>query len=106
MEQRRYTQGKRLHYGYTTGSCAAAAAKGAAQMLLSGQPVQQVPLLTPKGWLLQLVLEDCSYDEEQASCEVRKEAGDDPDVTDGMLMPRCEKLRSKSPLTAGQASGG
>ena len=86
MEQARYTQGKRLHYGYTTGSCAAAATKGAVQMLLSGHPVQQVSLLTPKGWLLQLVLEACNLDAQQATCAVRKEAGDDPDVTDGMLI--------------------
>lgn len=86
MEQVRYTQGSLLHYGYTTGSCAAAATKGAVQMLLSGQPVRQVSLLTPKGWLLQLALEDCSFDSQQAVCAVRKEAGDDPDVTDGMLI--------------------
>ena len=47
-----------LQMGYTTGSCAAAAAKAAAEMLLSGEEIRQVRLLTPKGIELYLELED------------------------------------------------
>ena len=47
-----------MRMGYTTGSCAAAAAKAATMMLFSGQPVEEVPLMTPKGVLLHLNIED------------------------------------------------
>ncbi len=49
---------KRLRRGYTTGSCAAAAAKGAVQMLLGGERVEEVELMTPRGILLRLSLEE------------------------------------------------
>ena len=108
---------KRLRYGYTTGSCAAAAAKAAALMLLSGNPVSGVQLMTPKGILLDLEILDVSMQGEMpcfdslkapgakgvpenprltendrelavrgVSCAVRKDGGDDPDATDGILV--------------------
>ena len=51
-------ENKRLRMGYTTGSCAAAAAKAAAQMLLSGRQVEEAALMTPKGILLHLLIEE------------------------------------------------
>ena len=48
----------KLALGYTTGSCAAAASKAAAVALLCGEPVRQVQLMTPKGILLTLDVED------------------------------------------------
>lgn len=86
MDVFRNINGKLLRCGYTTGSCAAAAAKGAAEMLLSQSPVGAVSLDTPKGLPLSLMLEDCAFTASQASCAVRKDAGDDPDVTSGILV--------------------
>lgn len=77
---------KKLKFGFTTGSCAAAAAGAAARMLLTGQEVTEGKLLTPKGILLYLQIEDIQKKEGFVSCAVRKDAGDDPDATNGILI--------------------
>ncbi|WP_330392010.1 cobalt-precorrin-5B (C(1))-methyltransferase CbiD [Acetitomaculum ruminis] len=81
---------KKLAFGYTTGSCAAAASKAAAIMLLSGKKVDYVELMTPKGILLNLeILQPVIVDENgesYAQCAVKKYSGDDPDVTDNVLV--------------------
>ncbi len=77
---------KKLRCGYTTGSCAAAAAKAAALMLFSGCVQREVPLMTPKGIGLRLEILDAKLEDGRASCAVRKDGGDDPDVTNGLLV--------------------
>lgn len=77
---------KKLRYGYTTGSCAAAASKAAAAMLLSGKRIEEAALMTPKGILLHLLIEDIRQEKEEVSCAVRKDGGDDPDATHGILV--------------------
>ena len=75
-----------LRYGYTTGSCAAAAAQAATRMLLTGEKVEEVALETPKGILLHLLIEDIRMNTDEVICAVRKDGGDDPDVTHGILV--------------------
>lgn len=75
---------KKMRYGYTTGSCAAAAAKGAVEILLENKKIQQVELMTPKGILLNLELLHISQGDGWVSCAVKKDGGDDPDVTNGL----------------------
>ena len=77
---------KRLRCGYTTGSCAALAAGAAAVMLLSGKQLQTAAMLTPKGLRVEVELEAITLLPEEAICAVRKDAGDDHDATDGMLV--------------------
>lgn len=77
---------KRLRTGYTTGSCAAGASKAAAQMLLGKETISQVRLLTPKGIVLYLEVEKIVRGTESVTCAVRKDSGDDPDVTDGIYV--------------------
>lgn len=77
---------KKLALGYTTGSCAAAAAKAAVMTLLTGEPVRQVRLMTPKGIELLLDIEQMTRTSDTVRCAVRKDAGDDPDLTHGMLV--------------------
>ena len=84
---------KKLQFGYTTGSCAAAATQGAAAMLLGGCMIDSVNLMTPKGILLTLKLEETQISENAAVCAVRKNGGDDPDTTNGILIfSRVEKV--------------
>lgn len=78
-----YKDNRKLRLGYTTGTCAAAAVKAAAQMLLGGNPVEQTELVTPKGIPLKLRVEHIQMEPERVRCAVRKDAGDDHDVTDG-----------------------
>lgn len=85
--------GKRLRCGFTTGSCAAAAAAAAAQMLLTGERVAEVKIETPGGLLYtaQILEPVTGYADGKAGpsfcrCAVRKDGGDDPDITTGTLI--------------------
>lgn len=77
---------KRLRCGFTTGTCAALAAAGAAQLLLTGSAPIVLALRTPKGLMVEVAPEQCVLRDASAFCAVRKDAGDDPDVTDGLLI--------------------
>ena len=81
-----WVEQKKMRTGYTTGSCAAAAAKAAACMLLSGEVIQQVRLMTPKGVELDLEVEQIERRQHGVRCAVRKDSGDDPDVTNGIYV--------------------
>ena len=63
--------GKQLRLGYTTGSCAAASAKAAVRMLLSGETVGTIRLLTPKGIMLDLPVLEISRSPDSVSCAIR-----------------------------------
>ena len=89
MEEYIVKDGKKLRLGYTTGSCAAAAAKAAAYMLLTGRPKDTIDLLTPKGIRLHLTVEEIRITSAEASCAIRKDSGDDPDATRGTLIFAC-----------------
>lgn len=81
-----YKNQSALRRGYTTGSCAAAAAQAAAQLLLTGKLPTMVRLHTPKGITLSLQPENARLDRDTALCCVRKDSGDDPDVTNGIAI--------------------
>ena len=86
MEEYQFSQGKNLRCGYTTGSCATAAAKAAATMLLAGERVATVRIDTPKGVVLELEPLEVELAEQYVSCAIRKDSGDDPDDTNGVLV--------------------
>ena len=77
---------QKLRCGYTTGTCAAAAAAGAAARLLTGETLPAVRIATPAGVAVEAELLQHAAGEGWAACAVRKDGGDDPDVTDGALI--------------------
>lgn len=76
--------GRRLRCGYTTGTCAALAAAAAARLLLTGRPPDTVSLRTPKGWVVEVPVEDPVLEPQSARCTVTKDGGDDQDATHGL----------------------
>ncbi len=76
-----------MRTGYTTGACAAAAAKAATLALLSGEPVSEVTIHLPIGRDATFRIHRCKIDRSDpvpsALCSVIKDGGDDPDVTSG-----------------------
>lgn len=75
-----------MRYGFTTGSCAAAASKAAAYMLLTGKRKTKITIETPKGIRYTAQILDICHAEKEVSCAVRKDGGDDPDITTGALI--------------------
>ena len=86
LEEYIYRGSEKLRCGYTTGSCSAGAAKAAAAMLFSGEKIEQVSLMTPKGVALILSIEDIKIEKDRVSCAVKKDSGDDADITNGILV--------------------
>ena len=74
---------KILRHGYTTGACAAAATRGAVLMLRDQETVDEVEIILPRGEPTRFRLHGQTFTRDSASCFVVKDAGDDPDVTNG-----------------------
>lgn len=86
LERYVYKNQQKMRCGYTTGTCACAAAKAAAYMLLSGKEINIINVKTPSDVSLTLEVEDIKRNEKYVSCAIRKDSGDDPDVTNGILV--------------------
>ena len=86
FEHYRRSGTKMLRCGYTTGTCAALAAAAACRMLLTGKVPETESLMTAKGIPVEVAIEHFGFDEHGAWAAVPKDAGDDVDVTDGMLI--------------------
>lgn len=97
---------KKLRFGYTTGTCAAAASKAAAMMLLLGEPMDCVELMTPKGIDLNLEVVDTVRTGEYVSCAIVKDGGDDPDVTHGLkIYAKVERIAEGFVIDGGEGVG-
>ncbi|WP_024734867.1 cobalt-precorrin-5B (C(1))-methyltransferase CbiD [Enterocloster asparagiformis] len=96
-----YKQQKKLRCGYTTGTCAAAASMAAAAMLLGEEAVEQVSVETPGGVRFLLSVEEIRRASGWVSCAVRKDGGDDPDVTHGMQICARVGVTPPEPETLG-----
>ena len=97
---------KQLRCGYTTGTCAALAAAGAARLLLTGTAPESVRLLTPKGLVVEVALEECRLVGGAARAAVVKDGGDDIDVTSGhRIAAQVEKIASGIEIEGGEGVG-
>lgn len=108
MSMNVYRYGKNLRCGYTTGACAAAAAKAAAALLLTGTAPDTVELVLagePAVFPVERRELTGSGEGQAARCAVRKDAGDDPDVTHGLLVEAAVR-RGDGPGQGGDSSAG
>lgn len=94
---------KILRSGYTTGACAAAAAKGATLMLVSQALVDVVTIDLPAGDSATFQLHGQAFSVHSACCFVVKDAGDDPDVTNGAEL---HATATADPATTSAIEGG
>ena len=84
MEEYVYIDGKKYRRGYTTGSCAAAAAKASVHMLFTNKKIDNINIDTPKGILLTLKVKNIELKDKSAECSIEKDGGDDIDATHTM----------------------
>ncbi len=86
---------RKLRTGITTGTCAAGAAKVATLTLLTKQPVTETTVETDRGILLSIAIHETCIEHDSVTCSVIKDAGDDPDVTDGIEIVATVKKTEK-----------
>lgn len=97
---------KRLRKGYTTGTCAAAASAAAAKMLYGGEVVSRIEVGLPGGSRVEFDVVDIEKDEDHVTCCIVKDAGDDPDVTDGMkICARVARADAGITIAGGEGIG-
>lgn len=93
-----------MRYGFTTGSCAAAAAKAAAYMLLTGIGKTEITIETPKGISFKAPIVVMERGEKSVACGVIKDGGDDPDITTGALIGARVSLGQDTEGTGGEVA--
>jgi cobalt-precorrin-5B (C1)-methyltransferase len=101
-------KGDKLRTGWTTGTCATAAAKAAARALVSGEPQTRVDVKLPKKGeerRVEFEVERCALGDSWAEAVVVKDAGDDPDVTDGAHLTARASWREEPGLQLDRGEG-
>lgn len=94
-----------LRSGYTTGACATAASKAALLLLLGEKEPQSVPITFPNGEVLELAIAKIKKENGGVSATVIKDAGDDPDVTDGQSIVSTIRFNDSSEIRFLQGEG-
>lgn len=84
---------KRMRTGFTTGACAAAAAKAATRSLVLGSILSEIETTLPNRMRVTFALKRCEVEDGRAICSVVKDAGDDPDCTHGAEMTAMVELK-------------
>lgn len=101
------TEKQHLRTGYTTGTCSAAVAKAVTYMLVAGELVDHVVVTMPDGSESILEIKNAEIASGIASCHTVKDAGDDPDITNGIKIFASAKRDSSGEikLVAGEGIG-
>lgn len=94
-----------LRTGFTTGSCATAASKAALIALLDQREVKEVDFSLPDGETMSMAVHSCLWTDEWARASVVKDAGDDPDVTDGLVVESLVSFADHSGIRFLQGEG-
>ena len=74
---------QKLRTGFTTGTCATAAARAALVSIITKNKVDSIQVSLPKEKKITIKIVSCRFDQNSARCSVIKDGGDDPDVTHG-----------------------
>lgn len=93
-----YYNGRKLRKGFTTGTTATAATVAAIRTLLNQEPQETVTVHAANGKTAIFDVEQTDFDEQQASCAIKKDGGDDQDATDGALIFATVKLRNDNEI--------
>ena len=96
-----------LRDGFTTGTCATAAAKSGLIAIIHQQINTTVKVHLPVDKIVELPIHHCEFTENTANCSVIKDAGDDPDVTNGAEIGCILKLTQEKDIKfiAGEGVG-
>lgn len=94
---------RKLRSGYTTGACAAAAAKAAARLLLTGQATDRIEIPFPDGSRVWFAVHSCKAEQDLVRASIIKDAGDDPDVTNGAEIVAYVRLAAEAGEVEGEA---
>lgn len=96
---------KKLKSGYTTGTCATIATRAAIKMIFEQKTVFKEGVLTPKGKIIETEILEPYYNKGSAVCAVKKYSGDDPDVTNGILIYSKVSLNSTGKINIDGGKG-
>ena len=94
-----------LRTGFTTGACATACTKAALLALIQQKEVEEITIFLPVGYEQSFSLLSCELKAIECTCTIRKDAGDDPDVTHGAIIGSTVSLNDSGQIIFLQGKG-